>query len=98
MAGRKVVVVGGGSGAQRRFPLLIASGADVHVISRSATRAVEAMDGITLSVREYRDGDLDGAWYAIAATDDAEVNAAIVAEADRRHIFCVRADIAVEGS
>ncbi|KQH75925.1 siroheme synthase [Mycobacterium gordonae] len=98
LTGRKVVVVGGGGVAQRRLPLLIASGADVHVISRSATAAVEAMDGITLSLREYRDGDLDGAWYALAATDEPEVNAAIVAEAERRHIFCVRADIAVEGT
>ncbi len=98
LTGRKVVVVGGGGVAQRRLPLLITSGADVHVISRSTTRAVEAMDGITLSQREYRDGDLDGAWYALAATDDPRVNAAIVAEAERRHIFCVRADIAAEGT
>ncbi|MCV7261339.1 uroporphyrinogen-III C-methyltransferase [Mycobacterium shimoidei] len=98
LAGKKVVVVGGGNVAQRRLPLLVASGADVHVIAKSATRAVEAMPRITLSSREYRDGDLDGAWYAIAATDDPEVNAAVVAEADRRRIFCVRADIAVEGS
>ena len=98
LAGKKVVVVGGGTVAQRRLPLLIASGADVYIISRAVTPAVEAMDGISLSVREYRDGDLDGAWYAIAATDDAQVNAAVVDEADRRRIFCVRADIAVEGT
>jgi uroporphyrin-III C-methyltransferase / precorrin-2 dehydrogenase / sirohydrochlorin ferrochelatase len=101
LAGRKVVVVGGGNVAQRRLPLLIASGADVHVIARAATPAVEATataSRITLSLREYRDGDLAGAWYAIAATDDAHVNAAVVAEADRHRIFCVRADIAVEGS
>ncbi|MBO0881177.1 MAG: uroporphyrinogen-III C-methyltransferase [Mycobacterium sp.] len=101
LAGKKVVVVGGGTVAQRRLPLLIASGADVHVIARAATRAVEAtaMAGrITLSLRDYRDGDLTGAWYAIAATDDSEVNTAVVAEADRRRIFCVRADVAVEGS
>ena len=98
LTGRKVVVVGGGNVAQRRLPLLIASGADVHVITRSATPAVEAMSRITLSLREYRDGDLAGAWYAIAATDDAQVNAAVVAEADRHRIFCVRADIAVEGT
>ncbi len=91
-------MVGGGTVAQRRLPLLIASGADVQVISRSATRSVEVMDKITLTLREYRDGDLEGAWYAIAATDDPAVNAAIVAEADRRQIFCVRADIAVEGT
>jgi uroporphyrin-III C-methyltransferase / precorrin-2 dehydrogenase / sirohydrochlorin ferrochelatase len=101
LAGKKVVVVGGGTVAQRRLPLLIASGADVHVVARAATRAVEAtaMAGrITLSLRDYRDGDLTGAWYAIAATDDSEVNTAVVAEADRRRIFCVRADVAVEGS
>jgi uroporphyrin-III C-methyltransferase / precorrin-2 dehydrogenase / sirohydrochlorin ferrochelatase len=98
LTGKKVVVVGGGSVAQRRLPLLIASGADVHVITRAATRAVEAMSRITLSLRDYRDGDLTGAWYAIAATDDPDVNSAVVAEASRHRIFCVRADIAVEGS
>ena len=98
LSGRKVVVVGAGSVAQRRLPLLVASGADVHVIAREATPAVEAMAGITLRLRDYRDGDLEDAWYAIAATDDPDVNAAIVAEAERRHIFCVRADAAVQGT
>jgi uroporphyrin-III C-methyltransferase / precorrin-2 dehydrogenase / sirohydrochlorin ferrochelatase len=98
LTGKKVVVVGGGTVAQRRLPLLIASGADVHVITRSATPAVEGMSGITLTLREFRDFDLDGAWYAIAATDDPDVNAAVVAEAERRHIFCVRADVAREGT
>ena len=98
LAGRKVVVVGGGSVAQRRLPLLVASGADVEVITRAATPAVEAMSGITLALRDYRAGDLANAWYAIAATDDSEVNAAVVAEAEARHIFCVRADIARDGT
>jgi len=98
LAGKKVVVIGGGSVAQRRLPLLVASGADVHVITRTATPAVEGTGGITLALRDYRDGDLDGAWYAIAATDDPEVNAAIVAEAEARRIFCVRADVARDGT
>jgi uroporphyrin-III C-methyltransferase/precorrin-2 dehydrogenase/sirohydrochlorin ferrochelatase len=98
LAGKKVVVVGGGTVAQRRLPLLIANGADVHVVTRSATPAVEGMPGITLTLREFRDGDLDDAWYVIAATDDPAVNADVVAEADRRHIFCVRADVAREGT
>ncbi|MCV7345846.1 uroporphyrinogen-III C-methyltransferase [Mycolicibacterium rhodesiae] len=102
LGGKKVVVVGGGTVAQRRIPLLMARDADVHVIARAATPAVEVLTttnpGITLELRDYRDGDLEGAWYAIAATDDPAVNAAIVAEADRRQIFCVRADIAREGS
>lgn len=98
LAGKKVVVVGGGTVAQRRLPLLVASGADVHVITKAATRTVEAIDGITLTMREFRRGDLEGAWYAIAATDDADVNEAIVAEAESRQIFCVRADVAIEGT
>ena len=98
LAGKKVVVVGGGTVAQRRLPLLVANGADVHVVTRAATPAVEAMPGITLMLRDFRDGDLEGAWYAIAATDDPAVNAAVVAEAERRHIFCVRADVARDGT
>lgn len=98
LAGKKVVIVGGGTVAQRRLGLLVSTGADVHVIARAATPAVESMAGITLELRDYRDGDLADAWYAIAATDDPDVNATVVAEADRRQIFCVRADIAREGS
>lgn len=98
LAGKRVVVVGGGTVAQRRLPLLVASGADVHVITKAATPAVEAIDGITLTLREFRDGDLEDAWYVIAATDDPDVNAAIVAEAEGRRIFCVRADVAIEGT
>ncbi len=102
LAGRKVVVVGGGTVAQRRVPVLIAHGADVHVVARSATPAVEALaeqtPGITLNLRDYRDGDLQGAWYAIAATDDPSVNAAIVAEAERRHISGVRAPAGRDGT
>ena len=102
LAGKKAVVVGGGTVAQRRVPMLIGAGADVHVIARAATPAVEALadqdPGITLQLRDYRDGDLEGAWYAIAATDDPAVNAAVVAEAESRHIFCVRADSARDGT
>ncbi len=102
LAGKRVVVVGGGTVAQRRVPMLIASAADVHVVARAATPAVEALaeqdPGITLELRDYRDGDLEGAWYAIAATDDPAVNAAVAAEAERRRIFCVRADAARDGS
>ena len=102
LAGKKVVVIGGGTVAQRRVPVLIANGAQVHVVARAATPAVDALagqkPGITLELRDYRDGDLEDAWYAIAATDDPVVNAAVVAEAERRRIFCVRADAGREGT
>lgn len=102
LGGRKVVVIGGGTVAQRRVPVLIAAGAQVHVVARAATPAVEALagqqPGITLQIRDYRPGDLADAWYAIAATDDPAVNAAVVAEAEQRRIFCVRADAGREGT
>lgn len=99
LAGRRVVVVGGGHVAQRRVPALIAAGADVLVVSPVLTPALEGM----LAEFAWREGrfvadDLDGAWYAIATTDDAEVNHAVVAAADERRIFCVRADDAREAS
>ncbi len=101
LADRRVVVVGGGTVAQRRLGLLIASGARVHLISRAVTPAVEGMataGQITLELREYRDGDLADAWYAIACTDEPDTNAAIVAEAERNRVFCVRADNARYGT
>ncbi|MBQ0927171.1 uroporphyrinogen-III C-methyltransferase [Saccharopolyspora endophytica] len=101
LAGRRVVVVGAGPVAQRRLPRLINAGAAVEVIAPQATPAVEALADsgeITWSRREYRDGDLDGAWYAVAATSSDEVNAAVGAEAERDRVFCVRSDNATEGS
>ncbi|TCN58279.1 uroporphyrin-III C-methyltransferase/precorrin-2 dehydrogenase/sirohydrochlorin ferrochelatase [Rhodococcus sp. SMB37] len=101
LSGRRVVVVGGGSVAQRRLGLLASSGADIHVVARAATPVIESMAArgqITLELRDYVEGDLDGAWYAMACTDEADTNAAIVSEAERRRVFCVRADNAREGS
>ncbi|TWG08873.1 uroporphyrinogen-III C-methyltransferase [Saccharopolyspora dendranthemae] len=98
---RRVVVIGAGTVAQRRLPRLISTGAAVEVIAPQATPAVEALADsgeITWSPREYLDGDLDGAWYAVAATASDEVNAAVVAEAERRRVFCVRADHGAGGS
>src|SRR5262249_47500752 len=47
---------------------------------------------VTVLTRRYQHGDLDGAWLAHAATDDPEVNAAVLAAAERARIWCVRAD------
>ncbi|GAA2067989.1 uroporphyrinogen-III C-methyltransferase [Williamsia deligens] len=98
LRGRKVVLVGGGSVVSRRLGTLAAAGADIHVVAVETTPTVESFPGITVSTRPYRHGDLEGAWYALACTDDPEVNAAVVAEAEERHIFCVRADDADHGS
>ena len=101
LAGRRVVVVGGGTVAQRRLPSLLAAGADVEVVAPDVTPAVEGMATareLRWTARPYRDGDLDGAWYALAATDDPQVNAAVATAAERARVFCVRADDAPGGT
>jgi uroporphyrin-III C-methyltransferase/precorrin-2 dehydrogenase/sirohydrochlorin ferrochelatase len=101
LQGRRVVVVGGGHVAQRRIPRLLSAGADVQVVSPVVTRAVEGLAGageIAWTPRGYRAGDVDGAWYVIAATDDPAVNAAVSAEAEEQRTFCVRADDATQAS
>ena len=101
LGGRRVVVVGGGHVAQRRVPGLIAVGADVLVVSPEVTPAIEGLVGggeITWAPRRFREDDLDGAWYAVAATDDAAANAAVGRAAEERRVFCVRADDATEAT
>jgi uroporphyrin-III C-methyltransferase/precorrin-2 dehydrogenase/sirohydrochlorin ferrochelatase len=95
LSGRRVVVIGGGQVAQRRLPALIAAGADITLVSPSATASVEAMaeaGEIRWERRRYEDGDIADAWYALIATTDAEANARASAEAERTKTWCVRAD------
>ncbi|WP_031079930.1 uroporphyrinogen-III C-methyltransferase [Streptomyces sp. NRRL S-118] len=95
LSGRRVVVIGGGQVAQRRLPALIAAGADITLVSPSATPSVEAMaeaGEITWVRRRYEEGDLADAWYALIAATDPEANARASAEAERHRVWCVRSD------
>ncbi len=95
LGGRRVLVVGGGRVAQRRVPRLISAGARVVVVSPEVTPAVEGLAGsgeVAWVRRRFETGDVDGAWYVIAATDDPACNQAVSEEAERQRVFCVRAD------
>jgi uroporphyrin-III C-methyltransferase / precorrin-2 dehydrogenase / sirohydrochlorin ferrochelatase len=101
LAGRLVAVVGGGAVGQRRIGGLLAAKADVLLISPHVTASLEAMAAAELLrwlPRAYQNGDLDGAWYVHACTDDPAANAAVATEAGARRIFCVRSDDAASGS
>jgi uroporphyrin-III C-methyltransferase/precorrin-2 dehydrogenase/sirohydrochlorin ferrochelatase len=101
LRGRRVLLVGGGGVAARRLPRLLAAGAKVEVISPEVTPAVQAMaesGEIVWRPRRYRDGDLAEAWYVISAATEAGTNEAVVAEAEARRVFCVRADAGELGS
>lgn len=92
---KPVVVVGGGLVSQRKLRLLLDSDARVTVIAPQATERIRAWASqgkIAWVVREYREGDLAGAWMAIIGTDDPAVNRRIVDEAHARHILINTAD------
>ncbi len=101
LSGRRVVVVGGGRVASRRLPRLVSAGAKVHVVAPEVTAEIaasaEAGELVWLR-RPFCGGDLEGAWYVLAATDDVQANRAVSAEAERLRVFCVRADQAEEAT
>jgi precorrin-2 dehydrogenase/sirohydrochlorin ferrochelatase len=77
------VVVGGGRVGTRKALALLDAGAAVRVIAPSISSELEAReDGrLTLVRRRVDAGDVADALLVIAATDDAEVNARVAAEA-----------------
>jgi len=93
--GRRVVVVGGGASSYRATVGLLDAGAVVTVVSPVVVPALEALaDSGALSwiQRRYAPGDLDAAWYAVAATEDPAVNEVVAADAHHARVFCTRAD------
>ena len=83
LAGRRCLVVGGGRVAERKVALLLEAGADVAVVSPVVTPRIAdlaARGAIRLARRTVRSADLDRAFLAFAATDDAEVNQGVARE------------------
>lgn len=89
LRGRAVVVIGGGVIGLRRAGVLRDFGAAVTVVSPTLH---EEMEGVVHVPRTYRPGDLEGAFLAVAATDDAAVNDAVEAEARQLGILFNRSD------
>ena len=101
LAGRDVLVVGGGAVAARRIPALLAVGAKVRVVAPNVGIKVgrlAASNAIAWEQRAVRADDVADAWYVLAASNDPAVNQMVAEEAERRHTFCVRADKSLEGS
>ena len=83
IAGRRVVVVGGGKVAARRVKTLLTCGAGVTVISPSFNPIFEELDFMAVErlSRSYAKGDLQGSILAVAATNDRNVNREVGREA-----------------
>src|SRR5688572_22018860 len=93
--GMRCVVVGGGEVALRKVRALVASGADVLVISPELHPELATLrdaGALTHRERPYEPGDLAGALLAFAATNRRDVNATVSAEARAARILVNVAD------
>ena len=94
--GRRALVVGGGHVAARKVEGLRGRGAQVQVVAPELCAELrEQAEQATISVtlRDFREPDLEGAFLVIAATDDTAVNGRVFAEAERRGVLCNVVDV-----
>jgi precorrin-2 dehydrogenase/sirohydrochlorin ferrochelatase len=82
--GRICIVVGGGRIGTRKAINLLGAGAAVTVVSPVATEAVAALAStgeLRWRKRPAQEGDLEGAFLAVIASDNEELNARLVRSA-----------------
>jgi siroheme synthase-like protein len=85
LAGRRVLVVGGGRVARGKLDALLAADALVTVV---APAVLDEIDSAPVEVvrRSFEAGDLDGVWYVVAAAPPA-VNRSVAEAAHARGLF-----------
>lgn len=85
LAGRRVVVVGGGRVAAGKLDALLDAGAEVTVVAPEVQPAV-ARPGIIVCRRSFAPDDLDGAWLVVAAAPP-DINRLVAQAAEARRVF-----------
>lgn len=89
LAGRRVLVVGGGPVAASKLQGLIDAGAEVTLVAPDIVPEIDAravQSRVTLHRRAFEPSDLDGVWFVVAAATP-DVNRAVSQAADARHLF-----------
>lgn len=90
---RPIVIVGGGRVAARKVAGLLAAGARrVTIVSPEFCTELPQHSDVTRLPERYRPEHLSGAQLAFAATDDRQVNDAIVRDARQNNILVQRVD------
>jgi uroporphyrin-III C-methyltransferase/precorrin-2 dehydrogenase/sirohydrochlorin ferrochelatase len=85
VAGRRVLVVGGGPVAASKLAALVAAGANVRVVAPTVVPEIAA-HGVAIERREFVVSDLDDAWFVVAAATP-EVNRQVADAAESRRVF-----------
>jgi siroheme synthase-like protein len=97
LSGRRCVVVGGGEIGLEKVEGLLACGGDVTLIAPEAHPALQelaAEGSIRWEERPFAGAaDLEGAFLAIAATDDSEVNIGVYEDAEERAMLVNVVDV-----
>jgi precorrin-2 dehydrogenase / sirohydrochlorin ferrochelatase len=96
LTGRRCVVVGGGDVGLEKVEGLLACDGRVVLVAPDAVPELQelaAEGSIEWLRREYRTGDLEATFIAIAATDDTDVNIRVFEEAERRAMLVNVVDV-----
>ncbi|MBC8027884.1 MAG: uroporphyrinogen-III C-methyltransferase [Steroidobacteraceae bacterium] len=91
IAGKPVLLVGGGEVAARKFALLSGAGAVVTVVAPGLSGEMAdavARGACTHIAREFVASDLEDKWLAVAATNDRAVNSRVSQVATAARIPC----------
>ncbi|MDD2900375.1 MAG: bifunctional precorrin-2 dehydrogenase/sirohydrochlorin ferrochelatase, partial [Desulfuromonadaceae bacterium] len=100
MHGKEAVVIGGGTVALRKLRTLLAAGVSITVVAMDIRPEIVALaeaGALAVRIGSYELADLDDAFLAIAATDNAMVNKRIASDARERGILVAVADSPAEG-
>lgn len=95
LAGRKCLVVGGGTVAERKVAALLELEARVKVISPRLTALLQKWVenwSIRYEARAYREGDVTDQQIVFVATNDCAINQAVATEAREQRIWVNAAD------
>lgn len=101
LAGRQVVMAGGGDVAARRIRRFLLEGAVIRVVApalSAATARLVADNGLEWRARPVLGEDLGDAWLVHTATGDPHVDAQVAALCEHRRILCINAGAGSHGS
>lgn len=96
LSGKQVLVIGAGKVGESKIAGLLATGAEIRVVTLEATSTVRDWAGegkIELELRYFQPKDLDGVFLAIVATSSRTLNERIYGEAQRRRVLCNVVDV-----